>query len=65
MAPFNGASPEMARLGAFFQENGLFAFINWNTFFSNPPLCITEPELVEAFEIFDAGLAITDEAVTG
>ncbi len=65
MAPFNGTSPEMAKLGAFFQENGLFVFINWNTFFSNPPLCITEAQLLEAFEIFDAGLAITDEAVIG
>lgn len=65
MAPFNGSSPEMNKLGAFFKENGLFVFVNWNNFFSNPPLCITESELREAFEIFDAGLAITDAAVTG
>ena len=64
MAPFNGSSPEMAKLGAFFKENGLFVFVNWNNFFSNPPLCITESELREAFEIFDAGLALTDEAAT-
>jgi taurine--2-oxoglutarate transaminase len=63
MAPFGGTSPEMQKLGAFFKENGLYVFINWNNFFSNPPLCITEPQLREAFEIFDAGLAITDAAV--
>ncbi len=65
MAPFNGSSPEMAKLGAFLKENGLFVFVNWNNLFSNPPLCITEAEMREAYEIFDAALAITDEGVTG
>jgi taurine--2-oxoglutarate transaminase len=65
MAPFNGNSPEMQKLGAFFSEQGLFVFIHWNNFFSNPPLSITEAELRAAFEIFDAGLDITDAAVTG
>jgi len=65
MAPFNGTSPEMQKLGAFFKENGVYVFVNWNNFFTNPPLCITEEELRAAFEIFDAGLDITDAAVTG
>jgi len=65
MAPFNGTSPEMQKLGAFFKEQGLFVFIHWNNFFANPPLTIREPELRAAFEIFDAGLDITDAAVTG
>ncbi len=65
MAPFNGTSPEMQELGAFFKENGLYVFVNWNNFFTNPPLCVTEEELRAAFEIFDAGLDITDAAVTG
>ena len=63
MAPFNGTSPAMQQLGAFLKENGLYVFINWNNFFSNPPLCITEPQLREAYEVLDAGLAITDAAV--
>src|SRR5436305_13860188 len=42
MAPFNGTSPEMQRLGAFLTEQGMYAFINWNNLFTNPPLCITE-----------------------
>ena len=62
MAPFNGTSPEMQKLGAFFKENGLYVFVNWNNFFTNPPLCVTEDELRDAFEIFDAGLDITDAA---
>lgn len=63
MAPFNGTSPEMVRLGAFFRERGLYAFIHWNNLFTNPPLSITEAELREAFEIVNEGLAITDAAV--
>jgi taurine--2-oxoglutarate transaminase len=65
MAPFNGASPEMAALGKFFRKEGLYTFVRWNTFFCNPPLCISEEQLREAFAIIDRGLAITDEAVQG
>jgi taurine--2-oxoglutarate transaminase len=63
MAPFNSASPEMAALGKFFRQEGLYTFVRWNTFFTNPPLCITEAELREAFAIIDKGLEITDAAV--
>jgi taurine--2-oxoglutarate transaminase len=64
MAPFNGASPEMQALGKHFREQGLYTFVRWNTFFTNPPLCITEDELREAFAIIDKGLEITDQAVS-
>jgi taurine--2-oxoglutarate transaminase len=63
LAPFNGTSPEMQALGRFFRDEGLYTFVRWNTFFANPPLCITEPELDEAFAIIDRGLEITDRAV--
>ena len=63
LAPFNGTSDEMAALGAFFRQEGLYTFVRWNTFFTNPPLCITEAQLREAFGIIDRGLAITDRAV--
>ncbi len=63
MAPFNGTSDEMAALGRFFREQGLYTFVRWNTFFTNPPLCITEQQLREAFAIIDRGLEITDKAV--
>jgi taurine--2-oxoglutarate transaminase len=63
MAPFNGTSPEMQGLGRFFREEGLYTFVRWNTFFTNPPLCITEAEMREAFSIIDRGLEITDRAV--
>jgi taurine---2-oxoglutarate transaminase len=64
MAPFNGTSPEMAALGKFFRQEGLFTFVRWNYFFTNPPLIITEEQLREAFTIIDRGLEITDKAVS-
>jgi len=63
MAPFNGTSDEMAALGRFFREQGLYTLVRWNTFYTNPPLCINEAQLREAFEIIDRGLQITDQAV--
>jgi len=63
MAPFNGTSDEMAALGKFFRENGLYTLVRWNTFYTNPPLCINEQQLREAFAIIDKGLEITDKAV--
>jgi taurine---2-oxoglutarate transaminase len=64
MAPFNGTSSEMQALGKFFRDEGLYTFVRWNTFFTNPPLCITEDEMREAFAIIDKGLEITDRAVS-
>ena len=63
MAPFNGTSDEMAALGKFFRESGLYTLVRWNTFYTNPPLCINEQQLREAFAIIDKGLEITDQAV--
>ncbi|HEV7502801.1 MAG TPA: aminotransferase class III-fold pyridoxal phosphate-dependent enzyme, partial [Vicinamibacteria bacterium] len=63
LAPYNGTSEEMGALGRFFREKGLYTFVRWNTFFTNPPLIITEPQLMEALDIVDEGLAITDRAV--
>lgn len=63
LAPFNGTSPEMQKLAAFFREQGLYTFVRWNNFFTNPPLCITEEQLMEGIDIIDRGLDITDQAV--
>ncbi|HEV8138846.1 MAG TPA: aminotransferase class III-fold pyridoxal phosphate-dependent enzyme [Pyrinomonadaceae bacterium] len=63
MAPFNGTSPEMQAVGKHFRQEGLYTFVRWNTFFTNPPLCITESELREGFAIIDEGLEIADRAV--
>ncbi len=63
MAPFNGTSEEMAALGKFFREQGLYTIVRWNSFYTNPPLCINEQQLREGFAIIDKGLEITDSAV--
>jgi taurine---2-oxoglutarate transaminase len=65
LAPFNGSSPEMKAIGQALLDAGLFTFIRWNTVMTNPPLCITEDELDEGFEILDAALEIGDRAVAG
>jgi taurine--2-oxoglutarate transaminase len=64
LAPFNGTSEEMAALGRFFREQGLYTFVRWNTFFTNPPLCINEQQMREAFAIIDRGLLSTDKGVS-
>jgi len=65
MTPYNGTSEEMTALGRFFREQGLYTFVRWNTFFTNPPLVIDEAQLDEGLDIIDRGLAITDRAVKG
>ncbi len=63
MAAFNGSSPEMVALSKFFRQEGLYTFVRWNTFFTNPPLCISEEQLRDGFAIIDRALAITDAAL--
>lgn len=65
MAPYNGSHPAMGELGRFFKDNGLFTFVRWGSFMCNPPLCITEDELMQAFAIVDRGLDLTDRHVEG
>ena len=63
LAPFNGTSPEMKAIGQALLDAGMFTFVRWNTIMTNPPLCITEAELDEGFEILDSALEIGDRAV--
>ena len=57
LAPFNGSSEPMNRLRAIFREEGLYTFVRFNYFFTNPPLTITEEELRHGFDIIDRALA--------
>jgi taurine--2-oxoglutarate transaminase len=65
IAPYNGTHPAMKELGAFFLAQGMFTFVRWSHFMCNPPLCITEEQLLEGFAIIDAGLEITDGVFEG
>ena len=51
--------------GKFLRENGLYTMTPNNSIHTNPPLCITEAQLAEGFEIIDRALDIADPAVTG
>jgi taurine--2-oxoglutarate transaminase len=65
LVPFGGASPVMGKIGKFFRENGMFAVLQLGGIMCNPPLCITEEQIEEAFEIIDRALEISDEAFEG
>ncbi len=63
-APFNGTSEEMKAVARHLDEHGLFTQVRWNMVMTNPPLCITEEELAEGFEVIDGALEITDAAMS-
>ena len=63
LTPFNGSSDEMKAIGKYFREHHLYTMLANNSIHTNPPLCITEAQLAEGFEIIDAALDIADQAV--
>jgi taurine--2-oxoglutarate transaminase len=65
LSPFNQMNDTMQRLNRFLLDNGLATFIRWWNVMTNPPLCITEEQLAEGFEIIDRAVAIADEAMEG
>ena len=65
LTAYNGTSDEMKAIGKFFRDNGLYTMVPNNSIHTNPPLCITDEQLAEGFEIIDRALDIADQAVTG
>ena len=65
IAPYNGSHPAMGEFSKFLRDNGMFTFIRWGSFMCNPPLCITEEQLLEGYAIIDRALEITDAAFEG
>jgi len=65
LVPYAGTHPVMPKVGKFLKDNGLFTVLQWSTVMCNPPLCITEEEMGEAFGIIDRGLDIVDEVFEG
>ncbi len=63
MTPWNGSSPEMARLRKTCLEHGLYVYTHWHTVLIIPPLPITEAQLQEGFAVLDEALGETDKAV--
>ncbi len=64
MTPFNGSSDEMKAVGKALRDEGLYTMLANNSIHTNPPLCITEEQLAEGFEIIDRALDVADRAVT-
>ena len=65
LTPFNGTSDEMKAIGKFLRDNGVYTMLANNSIHTNPPLCITEAQLAEGFEVIDRALDIADRAVAG
>jgi len=63
LAAFGATSPETRQLSHLFRELGLYTFVRWHNFFTNPPLCITEAELREGFGIIDTALTRLEESL--
>jgi taurine--2-oxoglutarate transaminase len=56
LSPFGQTSEPMKRLTHFLREEGLYTFVRWHNFFTNPPLCIKDAELSEGFGRIDRAL---------
>jgi len=57
LAPFGQTTATTKRLTGLLREEGLYTFVRWHTFFTNPPLCVTEEQLREGFAMIDRALA--------
>jgi len=63
IAGYNETHPVMGEFSKFLANNGVFTFIRWGSFMCNPPLCITEEQLLEGYAVIDKALEITDAAM--
>ena len=63
LAPFNGTSPEMAKLAAHLKSKHLYAFSRFNMLWVCPPLIINERELAHGLDIIEEALALVDQAI--
>ncbi len=63
LGQYAGTSPEMAKLGTFLRERGVYTYLWRNLVHTNPPLCVTEEQLREVFAVVSDGLGMMDELV--
>ena len=62
LSPYNVTNETMVGVNRALMERGLFTMVRWNGIMTNPPLCITEEQLQEGFEIIDDALGVADAA---
>jgi taurine--2-oxoglutarate transaminase len=60
LAPFNGTSPEMAKLAGYLKSKHLYAFSRFNMLWICPPLIINRAELAKGIDIIEDALALLD-----
>ena len=65
LSPFNSTNEVMGQINRFLLDNGVYTMIRWNHVMTNSPLCITEEQLGEAFDVVDKALEIADQAMEG
>ncbi len=66
LVPYNARPDQlgvMNKVNAFLRERGVYTLVRWNNVFVNPPLCITEEQLLEGLSIVDQALEIADQAM--
>jgi len=62
IAAYGGTHPKINEMMGFLRKEGIFAFCNQSVLHTNPPLIITEKQLVDTFEVLDRALDIADQA---
>lgn len=63
LVPYNASAHDMGimnQLNAYLRLHGVYTLVRWNNVFVNPPLCITEEQLLEGLAVVDQALNITD-----
>jgi len=65
LSPFNAQNETMGAINRYLLDHGVSTMLRWHNVMTNPPLCITEAQLAEAFEVVDGALAIADAAMEG
>jgi taurine--2-oxoglutarate transaminase len=63
LSPFNEMNETMGLINRFLLDNGVYTMIRWHNIMTNPPLCITEEQLDEGFDVVDKALDIADQAM--
>ena len=65
LSPFNSMNEVMGQINRYLLDNGVYTMIRLHGIMTNPPLCITEEQLGEAFDVVDKALEIADQAMDG
>lgn len=61
LAPFNGSSPEMAKLAGHLKANHIYAFVRFNMVMVCPPLIVNREELKHGLDVMEEGLKLVDQ----